>query len=195
MMHSKALNLDSLIAGLSEEFDSSLRDIRDLDRIYENGLREACLELLAREKRLAAAGGGPMEALGDELAALVGVGISKATKEDGTTFAGAHAPIDRERQGAVNTVVAQERGVGVSGVDELKWNLENYLAKRFDPLNYAVHVPFVFVSQTGASQTVSGGETRGTLTVREVSGKEARGKLTVRHLRSSPEAPAAEEYK
>jgi hypothetical protein len=171
-MNSWALNLDTLIADLKEELDSSLRDAKDLDRIYENGLREICLELLSREKRLATEEG--------ELGTLIGGGIASVVKRDWKAYTRAHAALDRERQSAVDMVEAQEKAVRSATPYDMKQSLEPYLAKRSDPINYFVHVPFRF-AVTGYA-------------ARNASGKEGeKGRLTIRSPQGSPQPLARRE--
>ncbi len=147
------------------ELDSILAGAHIVDRIYEASLRETCLELLGREKKIEAEGGGPYEALGEQLGGFAAALFDKYVTGSKTAFIKREEVIQEQRRRSVAEVEAQEQRVRSASRDELHRSLESYLAERLHPWHRFVHVAYKFQTATPAMGQRSGEIIRGRLRI------------------------------
>jgi hypothetical protein len=179
---------------VGSELDSFLEMARDAGKVYEETLRRTCLELLAIEKEIASKRGETGERLVGTMGAFVGAAIRKTSYNDPRAFLDQFGPggtLERKKAEMVRRVEEQEGVVALATADQMKENLERYLAKRLDPSHFLDHIPFTFfvIPPTGALKarpsgtltaiepdtgSSSGGETE--TTKEEPSGRPPKGR-------------------
>jgi hypothetical protein len=142
-MQSSDHDLDSVISGLEAELDSILASAQAADRIYEAGLREMCLELLGREKEMAAKGGKPEVGMMVDASTLALAGLDKLLTGSPTAYTRWNAAKEGGRRRKVAEVEDQEQMVVSASRDELHRSLESYLTERLGT-SFLYHVPYKF---------------------------------------------------
>jgi hypothetical protein len=140
-------DLDKVVSNVRSELDSFLEIARDAGRVYEETLRRTCLELLAIEKEIASKRGETGERLVGTVGAFVEATIRRTSYDDPRAFLDQFGPggaLERKKAEMVRRVEEQEGVVALATADQMKENLERYLAKRLDPSHFLDHIRFTF---------------------------------------------------
>ena len=143
-MPTSDLELNGLLSDIRSRFDTLLSSADEVGRVYDQRLKEVTLELLAREKRMAAGGGEPYEAFGNTVGTLLGGGFAWWATGDKRRFDTSWSNLGKQRKARVQSVEKQEQAVEGASKDVMWRSMEEYLKERLNPARHLDYIRFIF---------------------------------------------------